>query len=313
MELDVMNVVSAVLVLGIMGLAFVLILAVASKIFEVKTDPRFPEIMDCLPGANCGGCGFAGCSSAANAIIAGKAAVNCCPVGGAEAAAKIAVIMGVEASAEEKHVAHVICNGGTAAKKKYEYIGVQDCLGATKVAGNGPLECAYGCLGFGSCIKACAFEAISMGENGVPVIDPNKCTDCMQCAAACPRHLIVSVPVSKKVFVECANKQKGPAAMKVCDNACIGCGLCAKECKFDAIHVVDNVAVIDYDKCKNCKMCTKVCPKDAISPIATKEEKEKYKAIKKAQAEKKAAAAKAAAEAEGAKAAEGAAPAKEEN
>ena len=113
MELDVMNVVSAVLVLGIMGLAFGLILAVASKIFEVKTDPRFPEIMDCLPGANCGGCGFAGCSSAANAIIAGKAAVNCCPVGGAEAAAKIAVIMGVEASAEEKHVAHVICNGGT--------------------------------------------------------------------------------------------------------------------------------------------------------------------------------------------------------
>ena len=231
-------------------------------------------------------------------------------MGGAEAAAKIAVIMGVEASAEEKHVAHVICNGGTAAKKKYEYIGVQDCLGATKVAGNGPLECAYGCLGFGSCIKACAFEAISMGENGVPVIDPNKCTDCMQCAAACPRHLIVSVPVSKKVFVECANKQKGPAAMKVCDNACIGCGLCAKECKFDAIHVVDNVAVIDYDKCKNCKMCTKVCPKDAISPIATKEEKEKYKAIKKAQAEKKAAAAKAAAEAEAAKAAESAAPAK---
>ena len=257
--------------------------------------------MDCLPGANCGGCGYAGCSAAANAIIEGKASVSCCPVGGAEAAEQIAAIMGVEAAAGEREIAHVICNGGTAAKKKYEYIGVQDCLGAMKVAGNGPLECAYGCLGFGSCVKACTFDAITLGENGIPVIDPDKCTDCMQCAAACPRHIIVSVPVSKKVFVECANKQKGAAAAKVCANACIGCGLCVKECKFDAIHVVDNVAVIDYAKCKNCKVCTKVCPKDAIAPVPTKEEKEKYKAMKKAQAEKKAAAAKAAAEAEAAK------------
>ena len=298
--MGMMNIVIALLVLGILGLVFGLVLAVASKIFEVKTDPRFPEIMDCLPGANCGGCGYAGCSAAANAIIAGKASVSCCPVGGAEAAEKIAAIMGVEAVAGEREIAHVICNGGNAAKKKFEYIGVQDCLGATKVGGNGPLECAHGCLGLGSCVKACGFDAIKIGENGIPVVDPDKCTDCMQCAEACPRHLIVSVPVSKKVFVECANKQKGAAATKVCAHACIGCGLCVKECKFDAIHVVDNVAVVDYAKCKNCKMCTKVCPKDAIAPIPTKEEKEKYKAMKKAQAEKKAAAAKAAAEAKAA-------------
>ena len=213
MDINFMNVLLALLVLGILGLIFGLILAVASKIFEVKTDPRFPLIMDCLPGANCGGCGYAGCSAAANAIIEGKASVSCCPVGGAEAAEQIAAIMGVEAAAGEREIAHVICNGGTAAKKKYEYIGVQDCLGAMKVAGNGPLECAYGCLGFGSCVKACTFDAITLGENGIPVIDPDKCTDCMQCAAACPRHIIVSVPVSKKVFVECANKQKGAAAL----------------------------------------------------------------------------------------------------
>ena len=295
--MDMMNVVYALLVLAALALVFGVILAVASKVFEVKTDPRFPEIMDCLPGANCGGCGYAGCAAAANAIIAGKAAVNCCPVAGAEGAEKIAAIMGVEAAAGEREVAHIICNGGCAAKKKFEYIGVQDCLGAMKVAGNGPLACAYGCLGLGSCVKACTFDAIKIGANGVPEVDPDKCTGCMQCAAACPRDLIVSVPVSKKVFVECNNRDKGPAAMKVCDNACIGCGLCVKECKFDAIHVVDKVAIIDYAKCKNCKLCTKVCPKDAISPIATKEEKDKYKAIKKAQAEKKAAAAKAAAEA----------------
>ena len=126
--MDMMNVLAALLVLGIMGLVFGTILAVASKVFEVKTDPRFPEIMDCLPGANCGGCGFAGCSSAANAIIDGKAPVGCCPVASAEAVAKIAEIMGVEATAGEREIAHVICNGGTAAKKKFEYIGVQDCL-----------------------------------------------------------------------------------------------------------------------------------------------------------------------------------------
>lgn len=296
-----MNIASAVILCTIVGAVGAIVLVAAAKFMAVEEDPRIEEVAACLAGANCGGCGYAGCSAAANAIIEGKASVSCCPVGGAEAAEQIAAIMGVEAAAGEREIAHVICNGGTAAKKKYEYIGVQDCLGAMKVAGNGPLECAYGCLGFGSCVKACTFDAITLGENGIPVIDPDKCTDCMQCAAACPRHIIVSVPVSKKVFVECANKQKGAAAAKVCANACIGCGLCVKECKFDAIHVVDNVAVIDYAKCKNCKVCTKVCPKDAIAPVPTKEEKEKYKAMKKSQAEKKAAAAKAAAEAEAAK------------
>ena len=119
----------------------------------------------------------------------------------------------------------------------------------------------------------------------------------MACAKACPRHLITSVPVSKKVHVLCANQEKGKAAMSVCSNSCIGCGLCQKECKKDAIHVVNGVAVIDYDKCVGCKLCTKVCPRDAISPVATAEEKEKYKAIKKAQAEKAKAAAEAAAKA----------------
>ena len=299
--MDFTTIIWAVVVLGALAIVFGLILAVAAKVFEVEVDPRLPEIQACLAGANCGGCGYPGC---AEAILAGKAPVTACAPAGAEGAAKIAAIMGMEAPSGEKMVAHVLCNGGTNAVKNFEYRGVHDCLAATKVCGGDALACKYGCLGFGSCVAACKFGAMSIGPNGTAVVDPDKCTACMACASACPRKLIVSVPASKKVHVACANQDKGKAAMSVCSNSCIGCGLCQKECKFDAIHVVNGVAVIDYDKCKGCKLCTKVCPRDAILPIATAEEKEKYKAIKKAQAEK----AKAAAEA---KAAEPKAPAAE--
>ena len=291
-----MNIVFAIVVLGVLGAAFGLILAVASKIFEVKKDPREEAILGCLAGANCGGCGFPGCAGCAAAIVAGTAPVTACPPAGAEAAAKIAEIMGMEAPTGERQVAYVHCNGGCAAKKRFEYVGVQDCLSATKVAA-GNLECQFGCLGFGSCVTACQFDAISINENGTAVVDKEKCTNCGACINVCPRHLISSVGVSKKVHVMCMNKDKGKTAMDVCSNSCIGCGLCVKECKKDAIHVENGVAVIDYEKCVNCKLCTKVCPRDAILPAATAEEKEKYKAIKKAQAEKAAAAAKAAAEA----------------
>ena len=285
-----MNIVAAILVLGILGAVFGAVLSVASKIFEVKKDPREEEILSHLAGANCGGCGYPGCGGCAAAILAGDAPVTACAPAGAENAAAIAKIMGQEAPSGERQVAFVRCNGGVNAKKRFDYIGVKDCISATKVAA-GPLECSFGCLGFGSCVSACQFGAMSIGPNGAAVVDPDKC---MARAAACPRKLIVSVPVSKKVRVTCANQDKGKGAMSVCNNSCIGCGLCQRECKKDAIHVVNGVAVIDYDKCVGCKLCTKVCPRDAILPAATAEEKEKYKAIKKAQAEKARAAAEAA-------------------
>ena len=292
------NMIAAIVVLGVLGAAFGLVLAVASKIFEVKKDPREEQILSHLAGANCGGCGFPGCGGCAAAILAGTAPVTACAPAGPENAAAIAKIMGQEAPTGERQVAFVRCNGGLNAKKRFDYVGVKDCTAATKVAA-GPLDCAFGCLGFGSCVAACQFGAMSIGPNGSAVVDPDKCTACMACANACPRHLIVSVPASKKVHVACANQDKGKAAMSVCSSSCIGCGLCQKECKKDAIHVINGVAVIDYDKCVGCKLCTKVCPRDAILPAATAEEKEKYKAIKKAQAEK----AKAAAEAKAAEAA----------
>jgi len=229
-------------------------------------------------------------------ILAGKAPVSACAPAGAEGAAKIAAIMGMEAPSGEKMVAHVICNGGDAAVKNFEYVGIADCVGALKVAG-GPTACSFGCLGFGSCVAACQFDALHINDKGVAEVDKEKCTNCGACREACPRKLIVEVPYKQKVFVNCANKNKGPAVTKVCANSCIACGMCERTCKFDAIHVVNNVAVIDYTKCRNCTMCAKACPKNAIEPIPTPEEKEKFKAAQKAMAEKKAAAAKAAAEA----------------
>ena len=298
--MDMGNVIAAIVVLGVLGAVFGFVLAVASKVFEVKKDPREEEILSHLAGANCGGCGYPGCSGCAAAILAGEAPVNACAPAGPENHAAIAAIMGAAAPTGERKVAFVRCNGGTNAVKRYEYIGVKDCISATKVAA-GPLECQFGCLGFGSCVSACQFGAMSIGPTGAAVVDKDKCTACQACIKACPRHLITLVPASeKKVHVACANLDKGKAAMSVCSQSCIGCGLCEKECRKDAIHVVNGVAVVDYDKCIGCKMCTKVCPRDAILPIATAEEKEKYKAAKKAQAEKAAAAKKAAEEAQAA-------------
>ena len=288
--MDMQNVIYAVAVLFIMGIVFAILLGVAAKVFAVEVDERIPLVRECLPGANCGGCGFPGCDGLAAAIVEGKAPVNGCPVGGAAAAEKIAKVLGVEVAEGDRQVAHVYCNGGCNAVDKAVYEGLQDCNAAMRVAG-GP--------------KACAFDAIHIVD-GVAKVDTDKCVACGKCVSTCPKKIINLVSEVKKVHVNCVNKDKGPAVMKVCSNGCIGCKMCEKTCKFDAIHVVDGVAKIDYDKCKNCKMCTKACPKGCIEPVPTAEEVKKFKEMQA----KQAAAAKAKAEA--AKAAEAAAPASED-
>ncbi|MCB6366184.1 RnfABCDGE type electron transport complex subunit B [Intestinibacillus massiliensis] len=287
--MDISNVISAVAVLFVMGVVFALLLGIAAKIFAVEVDERIPLVRECLPGANCGGCGFPGCDGLATAIVEGNAPVNGCPVGGAACAEKIAAVMGVDAGAGDKLVAHVHCNGGCNAADKAKYEGLQDCQAALRVAG-GPKACQFACVGLGTCERACPFDAIHV-VNGVATVDSEKCTACKKCVAACPQHIIDIVPDKCKVHVNCSSKAKGPEVMKVCTVGCIGCGLCEKTCKFDAIHVVNGVAVIDYDKCKNCKMCAKACPRGTIEPVPTAEEKEKFKAMQKAQAEKAKAAA----------------------
>lgn len=275
-----MDILIAIGILGGLGLVFGLVLAAASKIFYVETDPRLDELNACLPGANCGGCGFAGCSAYAEAVFKGEAPVGKCASGGNECAKAMAAIMGVEAAEVTRKVALVCCSGARTydaegnqthgAKMKAHYEGFHDCLAASKVGGSGPLSCKYGCLGYGTCTKACKYGAISV-KNGVAVVDETLCVGCMACANVCPRKLIIPVEPGRNVVIACNSLAKGSTTNRACSVGCIGCGKCAKNCPNGAITVEKNHAVIDYTKCDNCGKCAEVCPKGLIKDSKVEE------------------------------------------
>ena len=260
-------------ILGGLGLVFGLVLAAASKVFYVETDPRLDLLNEALPGANCGGCGYAGCGGYAEAVLNGEAPIGKCASGGNECAQEMAAIMGVEAAEVTRKVALVRCSGEkhfdkdgnltTGARVKAEYEGFHDCLSASKVGGNGPLSCKFGCLGYGSCVKACKYGAMSV-VNGVAKVDEDLCVGCMACANACPRNLIVAVEPDRNVVIACASLAKGAVTTRGCTVGCIGCSLCKKICPKDAITIERNLARIDYTKCDNCGLCATVCPKHLI-------------------------------------------------
>ena len=229
-----MSILKAILLLGGLGLIFGAILAYASKKFAVEVDEKEEKILAVLPGANCGGCGFPGCGGMAAAIASGKAPVNGCPVGGSAVASKVAEIMGVEAESGEKMVAAVKCKGTCdKAKNKYEYQGIEDCRAAVALIG-GPKSCQVGCLGFGTCVSVCKFDAISIVD-GVAVVDEEKCVACGACMESCPKGLIVKKPVNKEVFVKCNSNEFGKSVKEKCSAGCIGCGACAKVCPVEEI------------------------------------------------------------------------------
>jgi len=273
-----MLIVWSLVILTILGTVFALGLSIASKKFKVDADPRIDEIGELLPGANCGGCGYAGCIAAAEAVVKGDAPVNVCPALDKDKAKLVADIMGVEFVEREPEIAVVRCKGKDAAER-FQYFGIPDCRAAQLVQG-GHLACAYGCLGFGSCAEACPFDAIRMGPDRLPIVNPEKCTGCGKCVEACPRDLIRVLPVKKFVHVLCRSHDKGKTVKEVCGLGCIGCKKCEKECPFDAIHVTDFLAEIDYDKCTMCGKCIKVCPTGVIENFRKKRKKIKPDAAK---------------------------------
>ncbi|HKL80770.1 MAG TPA: RnfABCDGE type electron transport complex subunit B [Mobilitalea sp.] len=254
----------ATAVVAIVGLLIGLFLGFASKTLEVKIDEKEAKVRELLPGANCGGCGYAGCDSCAKAIADGEAKVTVCPVANAEAYKAIAEVMGTSSEETEKKVAFVKCVGTCdKTKVKYEYYGVKDCNKASAVPGKGNKLCSYGCLGYGSCVRVCAFDAIHIID-GIAYVDKEKCTGCSMCTAQCPNNLIELVPAKAKHLVACSSKDKGKDVKAACSAGCIGCKLCVKACEFDAIHVENNLALIDYSKCTNCGKCAVVCPVKVI-------------------------------------------------
>lgn len=261
------GIILAAVVVGGTGLMIAVLLCVASEKFKVPVDEKEIAVRECLPGNNCGGCGYAGCDGLAKAIVAGEAPVGACPVGGAPVAEQIASIMGVEAGSSEKQVAFVKCAGTCdKAKNKYIYSGNEDCISAVSVPGGGPKACEYGCMGFGSCVKVCDFDAIHV-KDGIAVVDPENCVACGKCIATCPRSLIELIPytTSKEgVKVHCSSRGFGKPVKEVCSVGCIGCKMCTRVCESGAITVDNNIAHIDYSKCTNCGACAEKCPSKII-------------------------------------------------
>jgi RnfABCDGE-type electron transport complex B subunit len=278
------TIIISVAAMGGLGIFFAAFLAIADRKLRVEEDPLVEAIACALPGANCGGCGYAGCRQLAEMIASRRAPISACPPGGQSSIDAIAKLLGVEAVKREPIVAVVLCRGGNAeAKRNADYRGERTCMAADLT--NGAKACIYGCHGYGDCVRACQFDAMDMSPNGLPVVFRDRCVGCGACARACPRDLIEMHPVERELFVYCKSRDKGPVAKKACSAACIACGICVKACEVPGgIVLKDNLAEINYDTCPQNDVPTKKCPTRCIlfgiEPLVTSESY--YASVKRA-------------------------------
>lgn len=258
-----MDFLTPVLIVTVIGLLAGLILTIASKFMAVKVDERFDDVRNCLPGANCGACGYAGCDQYAEALLKGDVPTNLCVPGGAGTASELSSVLGVECSAVTPKYAFVKCNGCSAnTQKAVDFDGPKTCKAAAVYYG-GDNACSYGCLGYGDCVAACPYDAIHFID-GVAKVDKDVCVGCGICANTCPKSIISILPVTSTVAVQCSSKDKGAVVRKICTVGCIGCGICVKNCPSGAITLANNLATIDPEKCTNCGTCIEKCPVHAI-------------------------------------------------
>ena len=266
--MEITPILIAVAIVAGLGLLLGLGLAIASIVMAVPVDQKAEDIRACLPGANCGACGFSGCDGYASALSKGitKNTALCAP-GGSEVSKQIAAVAGLEAGEVKPMAAVVLCQGiksncGT----KMVYQGVESCKMAKQLFG-GPKECIYGCIGYGDCVNACPYDAIHICD-GVARVNPLACRACKKCVKTCPNSLIKMMPLHEtKAAVLCANKDKGAQTRKECKTGCIGCMKCVKNCEAEAIKVENFCAKIDAIKCTGCGKCEEGCPVGAIKLI----------------------------------------------
>ena len=250
------------LILLVLAMLFAIALAYLGKKLAVSRDERIDQVRDCLSGANCGACGYAGCDGFATALVEGKAELSSCNATSKEKKEEIAEILGLTDTGEAMKVV-VCCHGGQDAKDKYDYVGYGDCRSMELLAG-GRKQCAWGCLGTGSCVDACQHHAVTVKQKGYSEVSLSKCISCGKCISVCQKKIIKRIPASATYYVACSNHQKGKEVRELCTKGCIACGICVKQCEVGAITIVDNLATIDYTKCINCGKCAAKCPQRCI-------------------------------------------------